>query len=364
MTQTKERATGNPLVGSWDGPAVDCDVQVRLGTVETLYPYLEDGWVDWIQSTSFRVPPSLAINFPPGATVTTDPRWPTNGAAGATSYEALHEHLFEPTGPETAIINPYWGLDSLRHPELAARLARAINDWLVEQFLDRDPRLRGSVTVVHHDPGEAIREIERVGDHPGFVQVHLPVWSQEPWGRRMWHPLFTSMADRGLVATIHYGGVPDGPPTPTGWPSYFIEHYAAATHMYVTQMVSIVAEGLFEAVPGLRISLNDCGFSWLPGLIWRLDKDWKGLRRDVPWVRAAPSQTIRERVRVCAQPLEDAPSDELARAIDWLGSDEMVVYGSGYPRTTGERISRLLEGLPEPVRWKVMYENARTHFGL
>jgi predicted TIM-barrel fold metal-dependent hydrolase len=365
MNGAEATSTGNPLVGRWDGPAVDCDVQVRLGTVETLYPYLEDGWVDWVQSTSFRAPPSLAINFPPGVTVTTHPSWKaTNGASSVTSYEALHAHLFQPTGPEIAVLNPYWGLDSLRHPELAARLARAINDWLVEQFLDRDPRLRGSVTVVHHDPAEAIREIERVGNHPGFVQVHLPVWSQEPWGRRMWHPMFRAIADHRLVATIHYGGVPDGPPTPTGWPSYFIEHYAAATHMYLTQLISIVAEGLFEAVPHLRISLNDCGFAWLPGLIWRLDKDWKGLRRDVPWVRSAPSATIRERVRVSVQPLEDAPPDELAQAIDWLGSEDMVMYGSAYPRAAGEPIDRLLAGLSERVRKKVMYENARSHFDL
>jgi hypothetical protein len=365
MTQADAATSSNPLVGSWDGPAVDCDVQLRLGTVETLYPYLEPGWIDWIQSTAFRVPPSIAINYPPGAAITTDPRWaPANGAAGVTSYETLREHLFEPSGPEIAIVNPYWGLDSLRHPELAACLARAINDWLVEQFLDRDPRLRGSLTVVHHDPAEAIREIERLGDHPGFVQVHLPVWSQAPWGRRLWHPMFRAIADRQLVATIHYGGVPDGPPTPTGWQSHFIEHYAASTHMYLTQIVSIVAEGLFAAVPELRISLTDCGFSWLPGLIWRLDKDWKGLRRDVPWVRSAPSGAIRERVRVAVQPLEDASPSELARVIEWLGSDDMVVYGSGYPRATGEGISRLLEGLTEPGRNKVMYETARSHYRL
>jgi hypothetical protein len=40
MTLAQASASSNPLVGSWAGRAVDCDVQVRLGTVETLYPYL------------------------------------------------------------------------------------------------------------------------------------------------------------------------------------------------------------------------------------------------------------------------------------------------------------------------------------
>jgi hypothetical protein len=110
--------------------------------------------------------------------------------------------------------------------------------------------------------------------------------------------------------------------------------------------------------------LNDYGFSSLPGLIWRLDKDWKGLRRDVPWVRSAPSETIRDRVRVSVQPLEDATPEQLAQVIEWLGSDDMVVYGSGYPRATGVTISRLLDGLSEQARSKVMHGSARSHYRL
>ena len=48
--------------------------------------------------------------------------------------------------------------------------------------------------------------------------------------------------------------------------------------------------------------------------MWRLDKNWKGLRREVPWVDRLPSEMIRESVRLTAQPL-DAPDDDPARLL-------------------------------------------------
>ena len=74
--------------------------------------------------------------------------------------------------------------------------------------------------------------------------------------------------------------------------------------VFFAQLTSLIGEGTFERFPGLRVALLEGGFTWLPSLMWRLDKEWKGLRRDIPWVRRPPSETIRERVRLSVQPLE------------------------------------------------------------
>ena len=59
-------------------------------------------------------------------------------------------------------------------------------------------------------------------------------------------------------------------------------------------MLSLVSEGVFERFPDLRVVLIECGFAWLPLLLWRFDKDWKGVWREVPWLKHRPSEYVAE----------------------------------------------------------------------
>jgi predicted TIM-barrel fold metal-dependent hydrolase len=97
-------------------------------------------------------------------------------------------------------------------------------------------------------------------------------------------------------------------------------------------VVSLVCEGVPVRFPRLPIVLLESGTSWLPPLMWRLDKNWKGLRREVPWVDRLPSEMIRESVRLTAQPL-DGPDDpaRLLAALERLGSERMLMFATDYP---------------------------------
>src|SRR3954452_21328839 len=103
--------------------------------------------------------------------------------------------------------------------------------------------------------------------------------------------------------------------------------------VFQSQLTSIISEGVPDLFPNVRIALLESGFTWLPGFMWRFDKEWKNLRRLVPWVKRAPSEYIREHVRVAVQPL-DAPVDnprQLLETFEQLGSDAMLLYASDYP---------------------------------
>ena len=52
---------------------------------------------------------------------------------------------------------------------------------------------------------------------------------------------------------------------------------------FQSQLTSLIAEGAFDRFPGLRVVLAGSGFAWLPAWVWRFDKVWRGLRREVPW---------------------------------------------------------------------------------
>jgi predicted TIM-barrel fold metal-dependent hydrolase len=199
------------------------------------------------------------------------------------------------------------------------------------------------------------------------VQVALPVRTQHPLGSRVYHGVWEAISRHNLVAGIQFGGVPGNPPTPTGWPSYFYEEYVDMAGVFATQLTNIVSEGVFDQVPNVKVALIESGFTWLPAHMWRFDKEWKNLRRLIPWVKRPPSEYIREHVRLTIQPL-DAPQSnpkQLLQVIEQLGSDDMLMYASHFPRVhAADPEETLLRHLPEPLERKIRNENARALYGL
>lgn len=348
------------------GPAiVDCDVHVNVPSVQTLFPYLPDYWIEHINQSLFKGPVETA--YPRNAPVTARPgSIPPDGGVAGSDLDLLRRQVLDPPGVEIGILNCSYAIDSLHNPDAAVALASAVNDWLIAEWLDKEPRLRASIVVPSQIPALAAREIDRVGDHPGIVQVYLPVRAQHPYGNRLFHPMWEAIARHDLVAGLHFGGVPGNPPTPSGWPSYYLEEYAGMAQVFQSQVVSIVSEGVFDQFPNVRLALIESGFTWLPSFMWRFDKEWRNLRRLVPWVKRAPSAYIREHVRVTIQPLDAPPNPEhLLQIVDQIGSDELLLYASDYPHLhAADAEETLLAHLPESLARKIRSENARSFYRL
>lgn len=136
--------------------------------------------------------------------------------------------------------------------------------------------------------------------------------------------------------------------------------------IFQSQVISLIVEGVFDKFPELRVALIESGVTWLPSLMWRLDKEWKGLRREVPWVKRLPSQYIRDHIRLTTQPL-DAPPDlqHVQQIIEQLGSDELLMFATDYPHwhfdAPGEAFPA---GLPASLERKIKFENARAFYRL
>jgi predicted TIM-barrel fold metal-dependent hydrolase len=211
-------------------------------------------------------------------------------------------------------------------------MAGAVNDWQRAEWLAGEPRLRGSVVVAAQDPARAAAEIDRLGPLPEFVQVLMPVRARAPLGSRAFWPIYAAAERHGLALAVYAGGSSGNPVTPVGAPSYYLEEYVGLAQAFQAQVVSLVCEGVPVRFPRLPIVLVESGVTWLPALMWRLDKNWKGLRREVPWVDRLPSELIRDSVRLTAQPL-DGPDDpaRLAAVLDGLGSDRMLMFSTDYP---------------------------------
>src|ERR1700730_11116468 len=185
--------------------SIDCDVHNEVPKPEALFKYLPDYWVEHLTNTLFKGPTESP--YPPAAPPASPPgSQPADGTPAGSSLSLLQEQLLDPTGVDVAVLNCLYAIDSLHNPDAAVALASAVNDWQIAEWLDRDPRLRASIVVPSQIPSLAAREIDRVGNHPGFVQGLPPARAQHPYGSRLFHPLWEAMTRHDLVAGIHFGG--------------------------------------------------------------------------------------------------------------------------------------------------------------
>src|SRR5699024_8471253 len=150
-----------------------------------------------------------------------------------------------------------------------------------------------SLVIPGRDPQAAAEEIDRVGSHPQFRQVMLPVRSERLYGQRIFYPIYEAAQRNDLVIGLHWGGTSEDAPSPTGYAGYYAEEYAVETQLYLSQLTSMIFEGVFQKFPSLRVAVMEGGFSWVPTWGWSMNKKWKGLRRDFPWLDEYPLDVLR-----------------------------------------------------------------------
>ena len=117
-------------------------------------------------------------------------------------------------------------------------------------------------------------------------------------------------------------------------------------------------EGVFSKFPGLRVVLIESGYTWLPNFMWRMNKTWRGVRSEVPWVDRPPADIIRAHVRVTLQP-DEGPGDAAAmtRVLDQIGSDDMLLFSTDYPHWQFDGADPFPPGFSAALRRRVMIDN-------
>ena len=345
-------------------PLADCDVHTPVPDLDALGPWLSPMWREYLQANKFAGSGSVARSYPPNTAASGGPgAILTVGPDCSEARRRVQEHL-DRTGCRYAILNTFFGLESIKHPDLATHLASAVNEWLRAQWLDHDDRFRASVIVNPNDAQAAAAEIDRVTDER-FVQVLVPARAEQPYGHRRFFPLHEAAARSGRPLAIHFGGMPGTPPTPSGWTSYYLEDYVGMAVVFQSHVTSLIAEGVFSRNPGLRVVLSEAGFSWVPSMLWRLDKEWKGLRREIPWVDQPPSAYFREHFSATLQPV-DVPSDTaiLDELFTHIGSDRYLLFATDFPHRHLTDPAAFLALLPPGLRHAVGVGNAQELYGL
>ena len=346
-TQTLDQA-GTPAATR--GARIDCDVHPRLPRRLDLAPHAPKYWAEMFDYRAIDRQELMTY------ATSTLPLRPDDPAVQADAAGLARAHL-DPMGVDAAILNVLSGAHAAYDPYLATAMCEATNRWLAAEWLDRDPRLRASALVPFQNPEAAVAEIERLAQDRRFVQILAVLGGEKPLGRREYWPIYRAAAEHGFALGVHPGGTNRHSPGQSGFSATRVEEVTLHIQTFASQVASLVAEGVFNEFPSLRVVLMESGISWLPGLMWRMSKDWKGARIEVPWLERPPIEIITQHFRVTTQPF-DGPTDPAvaARVLDQLPDAGMLLWSSDFPHRHVDR--GLPAGLPEALHPGVWGGNA------
>jgi uncharacterized protein len=354
---------------------IDACLHHRWANQAEVMEYMSSGWREYIGEPgslpggagAIPLVPGFPYKHPDGEEL---PSAAGDGPAGS-SLQTLREQVLDPLDIELGILSFEEAMlgPAMPSTRLGAAVARAANDWTIDRWLQPEPRLRGLILVPTQVPEDAVAEIVRIGDDPRMAGVLLCVNGLgKPFGHPAYHPIYAAAAERGLPIVIHDGGDAIAEtlthPTAGGLPATYAEYDAFRPQALATHLVTLVAQGVFDRFPELRVLLVGGGVTWISALMWRFDTEYRTFRREAPWLTRKPNEYIRDHVRFATYPLERTDPPETLRRLLALHEDldDLLIYGSGYPRRDADTPAEVADLLPVGWSEKVLAENARSFF--
>ena len=234
-------------------------------------------------------------------------------------------------GLELAVLYPSLGLHLgfARDPDLAVAFCRAHNKWLHEVICSNgEGRLLGACLLPPHDPAEAAAELRRVSAETDFVAAMLPADGAYLLGHRDLNPVYEAAAESDMTVAIHAGIANLGPGLEL-FPKFIQAHTIAHPFGILRQFTSMMFEGVFEQFSQVRFAFLECGGTWVPWYLDRMDEEYR-LRgaEEAPKLSRPPS----EYVGIGRQIFFGIEADErmLPQTMSAV-ADDIFMYASDWP---------------------------------
>ena len=361
--------TKRPLTSA-DVLIVDCDVHAN-DPPEAIAPYCDQPWRTSLEYLG-TVPRRYldAPGYAPGNTM--DPPLPDRGQTHRTvvSAQQMRDDL-DDLSVDYAIMFPDFLLRMAVLPRVdyAAAVGRAYNAWLADQWVDPKRGLYGTVLAAPQDPEDAAREIRKYAKVDGFVGVYLPTCAVRPlWGNQKYDPIPEAAQEVGFPVMLHsVGGIvhPNFPFNVDDLVTQFGRHTVEHEFALMANVFSMLETGLPVRYPDLKVVFTEGGFSWVPFVMWRMDKEYHELRHNAPLLEEPPSHYIRD-FYYCTQPIEEPERlQDLVTLLDMFGGADRVVFASDWPHHDFDHPDHVMRmPFPAETKRKIMGANALQLFGL
>ena len=341
-------------------PYLSKEWQTRLGIGEL------PEWAKHINGGQVGMPKNEFYRITSGP-LRTDTIPPEGGVPGS-DPEYVGKQLLDEYGIDRAILlgGPNSGHGTFPNAPALAAIASAYNDWVLEHWCDADERYRAAILLAPQDADLAVAEIERIADHPGVAAIHMPLFNIAPGEKHYW-PVYERAEHYGLPILVHPGAT-EGTYTQApglGYiPTYYLEWHACLTQPAQSAVSSLICNGVFEKFPKLMYVFVETGFAWLLDLMWRLERDWKAQRAEVPWVTKHPTDYLISNMRFTSQPFYETERPEhIHMVLEAMHAEHTLLFSSDYPHWDFDDPRRALKDLPDGIRDRVFAQNAIDTFG-
>jgi predicted TIM-barrel fold metal-dependent hydrolase len=349
---------------------VDCDVHVHESPGE-LAPYCDMPWRVALDHIKDRQETYLDIpSFSPGVSDGSyQAKFPTGheGARMVDTKEQMREELDE-IHVDIGILFPdhLLKLPVLTQVEYPAAIARAYNAWLLDKWCSVEKGLLGLIVACTQDPQDAAREIEKYAKEPSMVGVYLPCAGLDPlWGDRKYDPIYEAAQAADLPVLLHSVTVthPVFPFNNHIFNTELGRHTCSHTFSIMANMVHMVTNGVMLRYPDLRIAVTEAGISWVPFLMWKLDKEYLERRREVPFLEERPSHYLKQWY-YATQPIEEPENlRELATLMELYDGENNTIFASDWPHHDFDHPMKVHQiPLSNEARRKIFGENALRLF--
>jgi predicted TIM-barrel fold metal-dependent hydrolase len=255
--------------------------------------------------------------------------------------------LLDAWGVDAGVLFPTVGiLWDVADNGLASAYARAYNNWINDFAAHNRRRIIPIAHLALQDPEAALTELRRCLKL-GFKGVFLA--PENINGKRFSHPDFDPIwhecEDAGVPVCLHVIVRFNRRPGILG-DFYQVGEFRAVWGFalggfaqVVPAAMTMVADGLFDRFPRLKVLCVEAGCGWAPYIMDRLDEKYEHLGWTHP-TKLKPSEYFRRNLWVVAEPEERT----IGAVMDLMG-EERVLWGSDFPHIDSTlEASKLIRG--------------------
>ena len=278
--------------------------------------------------------------------------------------------VLDEEGIERSLLFPslYLLAGDIEDPLVAAAACHGYNEWIADMCRDGGGRPH-AVGIV---PLQSVEAAAEEAEHIAKLGLKGVCFRPERYkGLSLYdeklRPFWERVAGNGLFAAVHGSFGSTMPSFASGrYQNNFFVHMICHPFEQMAACLDIVAGGVLDRHPKLRVAFLESGLGWLEYWLERMDEHFEAMRHYVPWLRRKPSDLFREQ---CYISIEADEAHRLPR-LEEMRLEHCVFWGADYPhydciypgavKELEEKLAPLGRDLADSIR----YRNAGRFLGV